>query len=171
MNEFVIRPLAEREIDMLIRLAREIWHAHYPDIISREQIDVMLEHRYSSSAVRESLHSQNWDAAWLKPAATPALLGFANSFADAEPGTWKLDKLYVHPAHQRKGIGLALLAETKKHALDSGARRLILRVNRRNAIALSAYSKYGFRIYGENVLDIGNGFVMDDYLLEMDLHA
>lgn len=171
MNEFAIRPLAESEVETLIRLAREIWHAHYPGIISREQIDVMLEHRYSSSVVRESLHNQNWDAAWLKPAATPTLLGFANSFADAEPGTWKLDKLYVHPAHQRKGIGMAMLVETKKHALDSGARRLILRVNRRNAIALSAYSKYGFRIYGENVLDIGNGFVMDDYQLEMDLHA
>jgi hypothetical protein len=42
-------------------------------------------------------------------------------------------------------------------------------VNKRNTIALAAYAKYGFRIYGQDVLDIGNGFVMDDYLLEMDL--
>jgi GNAT superfamily N-acetyltransferase len=165
MTELVIRPLAESEAEALGGLAREIWHAHYPGIISREQIDFMLGQRYSPAVIAESLAGQNWDAAWLDA----GMVGFAHSFADDECAAWKLDKLYVHPHHQRKGVGRALLGRVKAHAADAGACRLVLRVNKRNAGAIAAYAKYGFRVYGEHMLDIGSGFVMDDYLLELKL--
>jgi GNAT superfamily N-acetyltransferase len=165
MTELVIRRLAENGAETLGALAREIWHAHYPGIISREQIDFMLGQRYSPEVIRASLAGQCWQTAWLGN----EMVGFAHSLADDAAGTWKLDKLYVHPRHQRKGIGEALLQAAIRHALDAGAARLILRVNKRNAVALAAYAKYGFRVYGEHVLDIGNGFVMDDYLLELNL--
>lgn len=163
MSEFTVRPLKLDEVESLCRLAHEIWHAHYPAIISKAQIDHMLAQRYSPSSIRASLDSSFWLAAWhgLKMA------GFAQAFADDVPSTWKLDKLYVHPDHQRRGIGQALLDQMNRQLRDAGATRLILRVNRHNKIALAAYAKYGFSIYGENVLDIGNGFMMDDYLLEM----
>jgi GNAT superfamily N-acetyltransferase len=165
MTELAVRPLAEDEVEILGRLAREVWHAHYPGIIRLEQIEFMLNERYSPAAIRASLASQCWDAAWLDR----QMAGFAHSFADDAPASWKLDKLYVHPAQQRKSIGAALLQQARRHALDAGASRLVLRVNKRNTIALAAYAKYGFRVYGEHVLGIGNGFVMDDYLLELDL--
>jgi GNAT superfamily N-acetyltransferase len=165
MTELAIRALEEADIGTLGRLAREIWRAHYPAIISRAQIDFMLSQRYNPAAIRAALSGQCWDAAWLGS----EMVGFAHSFPDDLPATWKLDKLYVLPAHQRKGIGFALLQQAKKHAIDTGAARLVLRVNKRNSSALAAYAKYGFAIYGEQVLDIGNGFVMDDYLLELNL--
>jgi GNAT superfamily N-acetyltransferase len=99
------------------------------------------------------------------------MAGFAHAFAEPAPATWKLDKLYVHPHHQRQGIGSALLARIIDHARRAGASRLVLRVNRHNAIALAAYAKYGFRTYGEDTLDIGHGFVMDDYLMALDMAA
>lgn len=165
MTELVIRPLAEEEIANLGRLAHEIWHAHYPGIISRKQIDFMLGQRYSQAVIRASLAGQCWDAAWLGD----RMVGFAHSLADHAPTAWKLDKLYVHPVHQRKGIGQALLLQAKRHAIEAGAERLVLRVNKHNAAALAAYARYGFTVYGEHVLDIGEGFVMDDYLLELKL--
>jgi GNAT superfamily N-acetyltransferase len=169
MTDLVIRPLTDEAVDTLSRLAHEIWHAHYPGIISHEQIDAMLAERYGSSAIIGTLHSQHWDTAWLGEPASENMVGFAHSFTDSEPAAWKLDKLYVHPEHQRRGIGQVLLAKVKEHALGAGATRLVLRVNRHNSIALSAYAKYGFSVYGEDVLDIGNGFVMDDYLMELKL--
>jgi ribosomal protein S18 acetylase RimI-like enzyme len=165
MPDFVVRPLSEGEVEQLGRLADEIWHAHYPGIISREQIDFMLGQRYSPAAIRASMPGRFWDVAWMGN----QMVGFAHSFADAAAATWKLDKLYVHPEHQRRGIGQALLLQAIKHATNAGATRLVLRVNKHNAAALAAYAKYGFKIYGQHVLDIGNGFVMDDYLLEMNL--
>lgn len=165
MNELSIRPLARDEIDTLAKLAHNIWHAHYPGIISSEQIDFMLKHRYNPAAIAETLATQHWDAAWVGK----EMVAFANSFADGSPGTWKLDKLYVHPKQQRKGIGRVLLEKVKQHAMETAATKLILRVNKHNNMALAAYAKYGFEVYGEHVLDIGNGFVMDDYLLELNL--
>lgn len=165
MNEIIIRPLAESEIESLGKLAHEIWHAHYPAIISREQIDFMLGQRYSTEAIRGNLSGQHWLVAWRDR----SMVGFAHSLADDAPGSWKLDKLYVHPSFQRAGIGQALLQATVEQVRQAGGKRLVLRVNRHNEAALAAYAKYGFRVYGEHVLDIGNGFVMDDFLLEMDL--
>lgn len=165
MPELAIRPLAPSEVGALGQLARDIWHAHYPGIISRAQIDFMLKQRYSPAAILAALQQQHWAAAWLGS----EMAGFVNSFADAAPATWKLDKLYVHPARQRQGIGRALLDSAIAQARDAGAGRLILRVNRHNRIALAAYANYGFKVYGEHMLDIGDGFVMDDLLLELAL--
>jgi diamine N-acetyltransferase len=78
----------------------------------------------------------------------------------------KLDKLYVHPERQRRGIGAALLREVEDWARHQQARRLWLQVNRGNAQAIRAYEKYGFRIIESRVFDIGDGFVMDDHLME-----
>jgi ribosomal protein S18 acetylase RimI-like enzyme len=165
MAEPVIRALSANEIETLGSLAHEIWHAHYPSIISREQIDFMLAQRYSPAAIRANMRNQYWDAAWQDG----RMAGFAHSFADDVESAWKLDKLYVHPEYQRQGIGQTLLDKTKQHAMRAGARRLILCVNKHNAIALAAYAKYGFSVYGEHVLGVGKGFVMDDYLLELKL--
>lgn len=164
MTEAAIRPLAEEDIEALCELARVIWHAHYPRIISRAQIDYMLSERYHPAAVRASLAGQCWRTAWV----AGELAGFAHACPEGA-GSWKLDKLYVHPGHQRRGLGAALIAAVAEAARADGACRLVLRVNRHNRQALAAYAKYGFRVYGEHVLDIGNGFVMDDYLMEMDL--
>ena len=165
MTEFTIRLLQADEVDTLCERAHEIWHAHYPAFIGKAQIDYRLVQRYSPESIRASLETSCWLAAWHGQ----AMAGFAQAFADDTPSTWKLDKLYVHPDHQRKGVGQALLGLVKQKACDSGAIRLILRVNKHNTLALSAYAKYGFSFYGEDVLDIGSGFVMDDYLLEMNL--
>jgi GNAT superfamily N-acetyltransferase len=78
----------------------------------------------------------------------------------------KLDKLYVHPGHQRHGIGAALEKTVEDWARRQRARRLWLQVNRGNTQAIAAYRKYGFRIVESRVFDIGGGFVMDDHLME-----
>ncbi|MCA1979061.1 MAG: GNAT family N-acetyltransferase, partial [Thiobacillus sp.] len=63
----------------------------------------------------------------------------------------------------------ALLATAAAWARAQGAATLRLQVNRGNAAAIRAYEKYGFRIVASRVFDIGHGFVMDDYMMEMPL--
>jgi ribosomal protein S18 acetylase RimI-like enzyme len=45
---------------------------------------------------------------------------------------------------------------------------LFLNVNKYNS-AIQFYHKIGFEIAKEEVIDIGNGFVMDDYVMEKQL--
>ena len=95
------------------------------------------------------------------------LVGFAHAILMEDQ--CKLDKLYVHPDHRRRGLGAALLEQAKKWAQQAGETRLTLQVNRHNSLALSAYGTYGFVITEARVFDIGGGFVMDDYFMELKL--
>jgi diamine N-acetyltransferase len=151
------------DVERLAALAREIWHAHYPAIIGIAQIEYMLAQRYEPRIIREELGRDGmW---WDKLMAGETMAGFASYFLSGIPGEMKLDKLYVHPDHQRRGFGGRMIARACEVAGTMGCRRLVLAVNRNNRGAVDAYLKHGFRIEGAVVKDIGGGFVMDDYVM------
>ena len=77
----------------------------------------------------------------------------------------KLHKLYVDPAQQRKGFGSLLLQQVEADSRGRGFQTLILAVNKANHQAIAAYRKNGFNIRESVVVDIGQGFVMDDYVM------
>lgn len=81
----------------------------------------------------------------------------------------ELHKLYVEAPLQGKGVGKSAVEVLAEELRDSGARAIRLRVNRHNANALQFYRRVGFSVYAEDRLDIGNGFVMDDFLMEKPL--
>jgi GNAT superfamily N-acetyltransferase len=161
MAEIEVGALRLEEAEALAELARTIWHAHYPAILSAAQIDYMLEQRYKPGLIRQTLaRGDRWDVA----RAAGELVGFAHAYPVSD-GDFKLDKLYVHPDWQRHGIGARLLERVAAHARDHACTRLLLRVNRQNAQAIAAYLKYGFQVATVIVEDIGGGFVMDDYVM------
>jgi ribosomal protein S18 acetylase RimI-like enzyme len=158
-----IDALAAEDVERLIALAREIWYAHYPAIISTAQIEYMLEERYNARVVRAELERDGvW---WDKLTVAGEMAGFASYFLTSHPGEMKLDKLYVHPRLQRRGYGGRMIARAGEIARARGCSRLVLAVNKNNRSAISAYLKHGFHIGDAVVKDIGGGFVMDDYIL------
>jgi len=166
-EQVAVGPLALDEAEALAELARLIWHTHYPDIISIEQIDYMLAARYKPALIRQTLARGD---RWLVARAGDALLGFAHGYALMD-GDYKLDKLYVRPDYQRHGIGQLLLDTLIDYARRHDSRRLVLRVNRNNAQAVAAYRKYGFEVLVPIVEDIGEGFVMDDFVMTKSLET
>lgn len=160
-----VLPLTPDDIDLTIALASTIWHQHYSDIISPEQIEYMLNQRYSAVLIRTHIRSDHtW---WKKLVLDKQIIGFSCCTCTDNPKELKLDKLYLHPQHQRKGYG-ALLVENIKHFMrDRTFEQLILTVNKNNTPAIAAYQRYGFTISDDIIIDIGNGFVMDDYLMTM----
>lgn len=166
-SESEIRPLAPRDAEALAALAREIWLAHYPAIISGEQIEYMLAQRYRPELIRAELAEGAvfWDVLWTGD----AMAGFSSYFRTGHPGEMKLDKLYVRPDLQRRGFGGRLIARAAEVARECGCTRLVLAVNKRNAGAIAAYRKHGFAVVDSVVKDIGGGFVMDDYIMALDL--
>ena len=161
-SEAVVERLTPQDVDAVAALARVVWQATYAPLISQAQIEAMLADRYAAERVRAQLDDP--DHAWWIARRDAALVGFAHATHDGTDS--KLDKLYVHPAHQRQGIGAALLQAARAWARQRQARRLWLQVNRGNTQAINAYRKYGFRIVESRVFDIGGGFVMDDYVME-----
>jgi GNAT superfamily N-acetyltransferase len=159
-----VQRLTADDIDAVSTLAHTVWQTTYPALISQAQIDAMLADRYAPERIREQLDDPR-HAWWV--ARQKALVGFAHAMLDKSG--CKLDKLYVHPTQQRRGIGAALLQEIAGWARVQQAGRLWLQVNRGNTRAIRAYEKYGFHIVESCVFDIGNGFVMDDHVMERPL--
>lgn len=158
-----IEPLAAEDVAPLAALAREIWFAHYPALISVAQIEYMLAERYDADVVRAELRRDGtW---WDKLMVAGAMKGFASYFLTGIAGEMKLDKLYVHPRLQRRGYGGMMVDRAASIAQTHGCDRLVLAVNKNNRSAIAAYLKHGFRIADAVVKDIGGGFVMDDYIM------
>jgi ribosomal protein S18 acetylase RimI-like enzyme len=97
------------------------------------------------------------------------IIGFSCFVLTENPKELKLDKLYLHPHHQRKGYGAILVEDVKQFMPNRGLEQLILTVNKNNTSAIAAYQRYGFTISDDIIIDIGNGFVMDDYLMTMTI--
>ena len=158
----VITPLGAADVPELIALAREIWRRHYVEIISSAQIEYMLAQRYETAVVNAELGRD--DLWWDQLRIAGRMRGFASYFV-AGPGEMKIDKLYVHPDHQRRGYGGMLLARALDTARRCGCTTMVLAVNKHNRNAIAAYRTHGFRIERAVVKDIGGGFVMDDYVM------
>ena len=153
-----ILPAGPEHVANIARLAGVVWRAHYPGIISGEQIDYMLARMYDLDVLRDEIAN---GVTYLRALEGDELLGFAAYGSSGKK--IKLHKLYVHPAHQRRGIGKALLESVEQQCYG---RTLMLTVNKRNDQAIAAYKKHGFTIRDSVVVDIGGGFVMDDYVME-----
>jgi ribosomal protein S18 acetylase RimI-like enzyme len=91
-------------------------------------------------------------------------VGFA-SFSLLETGIYKLHKIYVMPQNQGKGTGRFVINEIIKAIIRKGGKGLQLNVNRNNK-AKDFYEKLGFTLIKEEDIDIGEGYFMNDYVME-----
>lgn len=154
------------DLPQIAALAAVIWHQHYPSIITVEQIDYMLARMYS---LPQLLQDQATGVRFDQLLLDDQLAGFSAHGPIAEPQTGKLHKLYVLPARHGQGLGLALLQAAEARGRAEGWNHLILQVNRRNDKALAFYRRNGFVVRECTVLDLGNGFVMDDFIMSKSL--
>ena len=161
-----ILPVTPPDAPIIATLAETIWRRHYVDIISAAQIDYMLQQRYRPELIGRQL--SNPDIWWRKLTLNGAIIGFSCCMRTRNPGELKIDKLYIHHDHHRKGYGALLVADAIRILRENQLRSLILTVNKNNRSAISAYRYYGFVITGDSIVDIGNGFVMNDYLMTLE---
>lgn len=158
-----IAPVEPGDIAAVAALAHEVWHAHYPGIISVAQIEYMLAQRYAPAVIIAELACA--DVWWYKLTVGDRIVAFSALQMEAGGAALKIDKLYVHASQQRRGYGGNLIAQAAAVAKTHGCRELVLAVNRNNLQAIAAYRKHGFTVRAAAVKEIGGGFVMDDFIL------
>ncbi len=161
------RPAAPGGIPVIRQLADRIWREHYPGIISREQIEYMLERMYGPEVIRDEMAQQGY--CYVVVSRASEAVGFIAYRFDQPGRDVKVSKLYLLPSLHGRGIGRQMLEHVREAAVRSGARTIHLFVNRKNEKALRAYERFGFRRAAEVVTEIGGGFVMDDYRMELTL--
>ena len=161
MKPSTIRHANKADFPAIRSVVHEVWPIAYREMITQEQISYMLEWMYVDESLNKQVEEEG--CVFIVYEEDNSVQGFA-SFSEIESTLFKLHKLYVFTSLQGKGIGKSLLDDVKKRAAALGAGAIELQVNKKN-IAQHFYLKQGFTIDRELVLDIGNGFVMDDYVM------
>ena len=72
-------------------------------------------------------------------------------------------------SNQTKGIGQLMLNRVVDYAKEKGAKAVHLTVNKNNAKAIRFYEKNGFKNMESKTFDIGNGYIMDDYIYQKSI--
>jgi ribosomal protein S18 acetylase RimI-like enzyme len=164
MFPFELKVATTNDIPLISSLGHEIWREVYPPIIGTEQVEYMLERMYNVEALDQQITREGhlfFIAFWDNEA-----IGFVScSFHHgAERNRTRIHKLYLSPAMQGKGLGGKMVNHIQALSKMKGDTALELNVNKHNP-ALHFYHKTGFAIESEVVLDIGQGYVMDDYIM------
>ena len=148
------------DYECISKLAHTIWHEYYISIISLEQIEYMLEKYNSVKSIEERVQV--------------GVLFYCLAYNNEHVGYTAIEnktdclyisKLYVLKAHRGKKIAKAAMLFTESMAKAQNISAIKLNVNKYNTNAMLAYEKMGFVKTASTVEDIGNGFVMDDYLM------
>ena len=159
-----IRKAYPADIPLIRDMAYKIWPQTYGSILSQEQIDYMLNLLYSEKVLHQQME-ENIEFIIVYDDVHP--VGFA-SFGLTEPQVYKLHKIYVLPSQQGKGTGRFIIDQLVEAMKTKGATSLQLNVNRQNN-AKNFYEKLGFVVIKEEDIDIGNGYFMNDYVMEKTL--
>lgn len=158
---FSTRTAALADLPLIRTLAHQIWPVAYRTILSGRQLRYMLKLIYSKPALaRQMAEGQRFSIIYNN--AVP--VGFV-AYGEVEPQVYKLHKIYVLPNQQGRGTGKFAMDYVMAESIAGGGTRLRLNVNRFNP-AKGFYEKLGFAVVKEEKIEIGSGYVMDDFVME-----
>ena len=160
----ILKVTTKEQLQVVADLASAIWPVAYATILSKEQLHYMLDKFYNLEALQKQL--ENGQVFYLAQNENQEFVGFVSYEINCEPNKTKIHKIYVLPETQGTGIGKQLFGVVKTKAQENQQTAIFLNVNKYNT-AQNFYQKLGFTIIKEEVIDIGKGYVMDDYVMEV----
>ncbi len=153
------------QVAEVARMAREVWNEYYVPIIGQAQVDYMVAKFQTAEAMQAQIDA-GYEYFQIQQGDAPSeIIGYAAIRHDASDARLFISKLYVLAAHRKSGAGRNCLELIEHMARERGATHLWLTVNKGNP-SVRAYERLGFQIAGAIVMDIGGGYVMDDYRME-----
>lgn len=150
------------QLEIIQDLAKAIWPDAYGAILSQEQLEFMMDMMYSLDSLENQLKN---NIVFLLAKEENDFIGFASYELNFQKSNkTKIHKLYVLPTIQGKGVGKNLIFHIQEIAKKNSNAALILNVNKYNK-AKDFYLHNQFEIADSLVVDIGNGYVMDDFVM------
>ena len=160
-----IEIVKKEELKIIHDLAHVIWPLVYDYMISKDQIDFMLDKMYSVPSLENQMNEGDIFIL-LKEDNIPH--GFASFRIHHSDTRVRLHKLYVHPAAQKNGWGLKMLNHIFEEGKKKNKKEIELNVNRNNK-SIGFYEHIGFVIEKSEDIEIGNGYQMNDYVMVKQL--
>lgn len=155
-------------IPTIKQLSHEIWHKVYPAVVPVGQIEYLLEAWHSEEALTDQILYQGHQFLLIEWNNQP--IGYASYVLKdkSDLKRYRLNKLYIQPEVHGNGIGRSILRFIYNEIQPLGGTILELNVHKRNP-AVGFYKKVGFVVIQELVTEIEHGYLLDDYIMELDL--
>lgn len=147
-------------------MADPIWHEAFAGIISKEQIEYMIDKFQSYNAIKDQVDNHGYRYFILSEDGTDA--GYCGVQV-AEDNSLYLSKMYLKKDFRGHGLFREMTAYLTELCRREGIGRIWLTVNKNNDGAIAAYQATGYRNIKSQVTDIGSGYVMDDYVFELNV--
>lgn len=165
---YCISQAKSENIKDIQKVASIAWPDAFINILSAKQIVYMMEMMYSTESLNHQIIELGHKYYIVWHESLPIAYISIEHNCNASHKT-KIHKAYILPDYRRQGIGKKMFDLASINAKNSGDSIIYLNVNKYNNKAISFYNKEGFTLTNEEVNDIGNGFVMDDYVFEKKL--
>lgn len=157
------RVKSKKDVAEAARLAHEIWNEHYTKIIGQAQVDFMVNNYQSKHAIAAQIASgyeyylifHNGES-----------VGYLAVVPAPAKSSLQFSKLYVLKSQRGSGIGKESMDFVEDICRKAAITKLWLTVNKYNSEAIAWYERLGFTKAGEVVMDIGGGYIMDDFRFE-----
>ena len=159
-----IRKAILSDIPTIKEIAEKAWRPTYEHILTEQQTLYMLDLMYNSLTLENQIKG---NIAFFMVDLEQETVGYF-ALENIDDKIVKLHKLYLDPTQKQKGLGRKIIQYIKDWVLTNKSNRIILNVNKHNS-AVQFYLKVGFTIIEDLILDIGEGYVMDDYVMQLHL--
>ena len=153
----------------LAALADEIWHEYWPAIIGAEQTDYMVEQFQSLPAIERDMREHAYEYWFLRAEDDGRIVGYTGGCVEGETNRFFISKIYLRAKERGRGFASQTVGFYEDLCRSRGLTAMYLTVNKHNDLAIRAYKSKEFKTIDAVETDIGNGFVMDDYIMEKRL--
>lgn len=161
----MINPVfTSKAIETVAFLAHKIWNHHYVPIIGQDQIDYMLDKFQDEEAIKHQI--ENGYEYFIIEHQKKAC-GYLALVPNNDEKKMMISKIYMDSDFRNLNLGSQLINFAIEKAKNRNFNLIWLTVNKNNSKSIEWYQKRGFTIKEKIKIDIGNGFVMDDYLMEL----
>ena len=163
-----IRPATVEDIDRIREVADAAWWDTYPGVLDADRIRAALDTLYEPDFLERVLAERD-DVLFVVAERQGRVVGFASAgqtFADEV----EIHTLFVHPDHQREGVGTALFESVAASARDADVERLRAGVLSGNHDGRAFFETLGFERVETLQTEVGGDTHPED-VLERPLDA
>jgi ribosomal protein S18 acetylase RimI-like enzyme len=167
-----ITEATENDIALIKDMAEIVFKKTYEPILTVNQIEYMMELMYSEkNLVKQFKEGHRFFIAYIKERACGYVSVQKEKISGCDTEFYHLHKLYVMPDVHGNGVGKLLFDKACTYAKNNSDNRKVrieLNVNRKNP-SIDFYKKMGMYVAREGDFPIGNGYLMNDYIMSIDI--
>lgn len=151
-------------VNITSNFASDVFIDYYTSLIGQTQATYMADLFLSSKAIEKLI---NDGTVFKLVIDNDELIGFIEYKLENEKVF--LSKLYVRKDMRNNGVGKLMLQDCVEYAKTNNKNKIYLTVNKGNTPSIDIYEHIGFKRIDAIVNDIGNNYVMDDYIYELTI--